>query len=200
MITPKTAPPIPTKRTRRILSCASVSRAVLRPSLAAMWSIVLPKSVPHTSDTTWPYAAAVSVDKPSARPSVESIKSPAWIITTLSMKPNPTMGIAQLTACRMSWSRAGGLNVSSRTQTWRCQRRNGDPTRCLQASVRPCSALVVTPARRSADTLLNMWEEALPALPAALAPIELRRLGFRRSFLGSFLNLKQDIKREKGVL
>eukprot|EP00967_Tisochrysis_lutea_P096606 scaffold141631_cov35-Tisochrysis_lutea.AAC.1 len=76
-MTPTTAPVMPTSRTRRILSCASVSRAVRRPSLAAMWSIVFPKSVPHTSETTCPYAAAVRVESPSASPRVESIKSPA---------------------------------------------------------------------------------------------------------------------------
>mmetsp|Transcript_27517 Transcript_27517/g.88527 ORF Transcript_27517/g.88527 Transcript_27517/m.88527 type:complete len:302 (-) Transcript_27517:363-1268(-) len=72
-ITPPTAPAIPASRTRRILLCESVSFAVGRPERAAIWSIVLPNSVPDTSETTWPKAAAVRVERPSVTPSVESM-------------------------------------------------------------------------------------------------------------------------------
>jgi hypothetical protein len=52
----------------------------------------------------------------------------------------------------MSCSRAGGLNVASRTQTWRCQCRSGSTTRCVQTSIRPCPVFIVAPARRNVLT------------------------------------------------
>ena len=53
-------------------------------------------------ETICPKAADVIVASPKATPIVESIASPAWIITRLSMKPKPIMGTAIVRACRLS--------------------------------------------------------------------------------------------------
>mmetsp|Transcript_4007 Transcript_4007/g.14054 ORF Transcript_4007/g.14054 Transcript_4007/m.14054 type:complete len:308 (+) Transcript_4007:965-1888(+) len=76
-------------------------------SLPTRASTVPPDMIPLMSDTIWPSPAAAMVVSPRVSPMLDCILSPAVIITTLSMMPNPTIGMAHRTACAQSWCLLG---------------------------------------------------------------------------------------------
>mmetsp|Transcript_45530 Transcript_45530/g.151874 ORF Transcript_45530/g.151874 Transcript_45530/m.151874 type:complete len:202 (-) Transcript_45530:265-870(-) len=88
-MTPTVAPPSAHCRDILIFSCSGDRFAGVSCSRAVSVSTTPPKRVPLVSEHTFPRAAAVSVEKPSVTPRVVSIRSPAWIMMMLSMKPNP---------------------------------------------------------------------------------------------------------------
>jgi len=90
--TPTRLPIVPTILTRVMMRCFGDKSATGRPSFVAAASMTPPKATPDTSEQICPKAAAVRVARPNFTPRVLSIKSPAWIITKLSIAPNPIMG------------------------------------------------------------------------------------------------------------
>mmetsp|Transcript_3020 Transcript_3020/g.7985 ORF Transcript_3020/g.7985 Transcript_3020/m.7985 type:complete len:287 (+) Transcript_3020:383-1243(+) len=70
-------------------------------------STVPPDMIPDISDTTWPRPAAAMVVRPSVIPMLDWIRSPAVIMTRLSMMPKPTIGMPQRSAWAKSWDHCG---------------------------------------------------------------------------------------------
>ena len=82
-----------------------------------MASTIPPDVIPATSEQHCPNPAAAIVDIPNVTPNVESMASPAVIITTLSIIPNPIMGIPARNATIRSCSVVGGCITSTATAT-----------------------------------------------------------------------------------
>mmetsp|Transcript_17802 Transcript_17802/g.67601 ORF Transcript_17802/g.67601 Transcript_17802/m.67601 type:complete len:231 (+) Transcript_17802:406-1098(+) len=93
--------------------CAWVMFGTGSPSFTNAASTSPPNATPLTSEQICPKAAAVIVARPKRTPMVESMASPARIITVLSMNPKPTMGTAaaknRSRSCfLLGWSGGGG--------------------------------------------------------------------------------------------
>ena len=95
-MTPAVADSVPTSRTLCNPRCAGLRLGGESPRRAKNASIAFPNKVPAVSETTCPYAAAVSVERPSVTPIVLSIRSPAWIITMLSISPAVCAAVGEL--------------------------------------------------------------------------------------------------------
>ena len=95
-MTPAVADSVPTTRTLCNPRCAGLRLGGESPRRAKKASIAFPNKVPAVSETTCPYAAAVSVERPSVTPIVLSIRSPAWIITMLSISPAVCAAVGEL--------------------------------------------------------------------------------------------------------
>ena len=109
-MTPAVADSVPTTRTLCNPRCAGLRLGGESPRRAKKASIAFPNKVPAVSETTCPYAAAVSVERPSVTPIVLSIRSPAWIITMLSISPAVCVAVGELRGV------AGVRTADGRTQ------------------------------------------------------------------------------------
>eukprot|EP00441_Pelagodinium_beii_P007746 CAMPEP_0197690084 /NCGR_PEP_ID=MMETSP1338-20131121/107842_1 /TAXON_ID=43686 ORGANISM="Pelagodinium beii, Strain RCC1491" /NCGR_SAMPLE_ID=MMETSP1338 /ASSEMBLY_ACC=CAM_ASM_000754 /LENGTH=120 /DNA_ID=CAMNT_0043272491 /DNA_START=295 /DNA_END=657 /DNA_ORIENTATION=- len=110
---PKTFDVVFVHRTSWLSSCSSVSFGSLIPAFFAKLSIQSPVKRPTQSESVLPNPAAHMVETPSLTPIDASIASPAKIMMTLSMKPNPTNGMEDTTASLLSCPLLGGTYVSS---------------------------------------------------------------------------------------
>eukprot|EP00754_Rhynchopus_humris_P050202 Rhum_TRINITY_DN8824_c0_g1::Rhum_TRINITY_DN8824_c0_g1_i1::g.30124::m.30124 len=111
-MTPSAAPSVPTHFVLRKLRCACVIAGASKPHLIAIASTAPPKMTPATSLKSCPNAAATSV-KRRKWPKKLSMRSPAWIMMVLSIRPKPTMGTAQAKKCCHFWRAVVEVSSSS---------------------------------------------------------------------------------------
>jgi len=128
-ITPSAAPVVLANFARFDARCAAVISTMGNPNFEASASTVPPKHTPDTSEKIWPHAAAVRVDSPKVTPIVASIISPAWIMTKLSIIPNPTMGTAEVKAiCRSCRPESSSADTAAVAATAEPPRSEDDTT------------------------------------------------------------------------
>lgn len=133
-VMPTAQPSWPLKRTLRSCLCACERFGCGIPRREQMSSMTVPRPTPATSLTMLPRAAAHMVEIPNVTPKLLSMASPARIRRALSMKPNPTKGIAWLTATSQRSLREGSATGSAEDTASAASDAQGA---CLEAEALP---------------------------------------------------------------